>query len=225
MPINWKSILIGIILAIMASIILKIAFGSAGSFLGVITACIIVGYISNKNLVSGVVHGAITGAIGGIFLGIFILIATITIGETVNTLITLGKATIIEFIIIWTGLGVMGSAIGSMIIIRSPEMATIKDGLKVTLNRENILKCACPQCSVQAESKCVQNKISMLKEMMKIEKEIMPEPENIPEMYCATGITTCSDLDTNKICNCPNCDVWKENNLTRGEKTSYFCRN
>lgn len=226
MLLNWKSIFIGISLAIMLNIVLKIVFGIIGSFFSVIIASAVVCYTSNKDLTNGVVYGGLIGAIGGVTLEIFTLIAITTIGETIYPLITLGKATNIESIIIWTGLGIMGGSIGAMITNRSPEMEIIRNNAsKVALNIENIQKCACFQCQVQAESKCVQNKMYMLKEMMKIEKDIIPEPENIPKMYCATGIAACSDINTDKICNCPNCEVFKENKLTYGEKTDHFCIN
>lgn len=225
MLLNWKSIFIGLGLAIVLYILLKIISGTTGSFLGIITASIIAGYISSKDLTNGAIHGAIIGAIGGISLEIFTIIGAVTIGETTWTLTTLGHATIIESIIIWVGLGIMGSTIGAMMMKGSPEMETVEKGSIVALNMENLQKCACSHCQVQAESKCVQNKIYMLKEMMKMEKDIMPEPGNIPKMYCSTGITTCSDLNINKMCNCPNCEVFKENRLKYGEKTAFFCMN
>ena len=71
----------------------------------------------------------------------------------------------------------------------------------------------------QAESECAQAKMKMLQESM---TGMSPKPSDVPGMYCTTGTATCGDLDPNKTCNCPNCDVFKENNLGDGEPGEYF---
>ena len=63
--------------------------------------------------------------------------------------------------------------------------------------------------------------MKMLQESM---RGMNPEPSDVPGMYCASGTATCSDLDSGKMCNCPNCDVFKENNLKQGEPGGYFCQ-
>ncbi|HEX3014036.1 MAG TPA: DUF2769 domain-containing protein [Methanobacterium sp.] len=87
--------------------------------------------------------------------------------------------------------------------------------------RENIAKCLCLQCPVQSESECARTKMIMLQESM---RGMSPEPSDVAGVYCATGTATCSDLNPNKMCNCPNCEVFKENNLAQGEPGSYFCK-
>ena len=91
------------------------------------------------------------------------------------------------------------------------------DRMKVEFNMENIKKCICNTCPVQEDSQCAQNK------EMKIQK-MMPKPEMVPRMYCATGKATCDDIDTSKMCQCATCPVWKENQLAMGEPMGYFCR-
>ncbi len=77
-------------------------------------------------------------------------------------------------------------------------------------------------CLVHAESECTQTKIKMLQESM---TGMNPEPSDVPRVYCATGTATCGDLDPSKLCNCSNCEIFKENNLGEGKPGGYFCQN
>lgn len=92
---------------------------------------------------------------------------------------------------------------------------------EIDFDRENMIRCLCSQCEVQKESECAQNKMKMLQISM---RGMSPEPSEFPGMYCANGKAVCNDLDQNKMCNCINCDVWKENNLDSGQNQSYFCK-
>ena len=47
-----------------------------------------------------------------------------------------------------------------------------------------MVRCLCPQCPVQKESECAQNKMKMLQISM---KGMSPEPSDFPGMYCANG--------------------------------------
>jgi len=64
------------------------------------------------------------------------------------------------------------------------------------------------------------------KEMMgDTEKEnMMPSAEDVPGMYCATGIAACKDIDTTQMCTCGNCPLWTEYDLPGGKPMGYFCR-
>ncbi len=93
--------------------------------------------------------------------------------------------------------------------------------MKVEFNMENIKKCICNTCPVQEDSQCTQNKEMDFQETMEGK---MPQPKMVPRMYCATGKATCDDIDTNKMCQCATCPVWKENQLASGEPMGYFCR-
>lgn len=92
---------------------------------------------------------------------------------------------------------------------------------KVSMTIDNIKKCACPKCPVQANSKCVKGKLGGLKEAM------MKNPlqkEDIPGVYCSTGTATCKDLDPKQMCMCPSCLIWSEYKLASGQPKGYFCR-
>lgn len=90
----------------------------------------------------------------------------------------------------------------------------------IEFNMENVKKCKCPGCPVQAKSKCAMDKLDKLSSMSG-----NPKPEDVPGVYCATGKATCSDLDPDQMCQCPTCDIYKENNLGSGEPNEYFCLN
>ena len=232
--IKWKVIIIGFILGIILSIFIGAAGGSVGFYLGTLISGIAVGYIVNVNIKNGATHGAIAGVITGIIFVIMSIIAAVVYGAWEM----LGLGAIGEFIlsiIIWTILGAIGGIIGALITEKlwgavltrtdnKKEVTKPKNQMepKIEFTRGNITKCLCPQCPVQAESECAQTKMKMLQESM---RGMSPEPSDVPGVYCATGTATCNDLDPNKTCKCPNCEVFKENNLAQGEPGAYFCQN
>lgn len=96
----------------------------------------------------------------------------------------------------------------------------------VPYSRENINRCKCPQCPVQADSKCVKDKYDNLKKEMDIlPADEVPEPDDVPGVYCSTGKATCKDLNPGRQCICNTCDVWKEYLLENGKPSLYFCQN
>ena len=96
----------------------------------------------------------------------------------------------------------------------------------VPYSRENINRCRCPQCPVQAESKCVKDKVDNLKKEMNIlPADEVPEPDDVPGTYCSTSRAVCKDLDPGRQCICNTCDVWKEYLLENGKPSQYFCQN
>jgi hypothetical protein len=233
--IKWKAIIIGFILAIILTIFLGAAGGTVGFFLAMLIAGISVGYIVDVNIKNGAIHGAITGLITGIISTILSITVVLVYGTGGMSLGLNVIADLILSIIIWAVLGAIGGVIGTVITeklwqtvftrgmmggtakVESPE----ETKPKIEFTRENITKCLCPQCPVQAESECAQTKMKMLQESM---RGMSPEPSDVPGVYCATGTATCSDLNPNKMCNCPNCNVFKENNLEQGEPNGYFCQ-
>ncbi len=233
--INWKVIVIGVILAI----ILSIFFGAGGGiigFLGMLIAGIAVGYMVDVNMKNGAIHGAITGVITGIILTVVTIILSLVISGSMGAALGLSAiAELIVSIIIFTILGAIGGVIGAIITERlwgtiltrgdNTRIASTESPKemkpKIGFTRENISKCLCSQCPVQAESECAQTKMKMLQESM---RGMSPEPSDVPGVYCATGTAACSDLDPSKMCNCPNCDVFKENNLAQREPGEYFCQ-
>jgi hypothetical protein len=228
--INWKMIIIGVIVAIILSIFFGAAAGAIGLYLGVIIAGIVVGYIVDIGLKNGATHGVIMGVIASIILTILSIIIALSSGESPEALFVV--VSFILSIILWAISGAVGGTIGVLIRLRQMESmskSTIGSGTqstegtksKIEFSGENISKCVCSQCPVQAESECAQTKMKMLQESM---TGMSPEPSDVPGVYCATGIATCSDIDPNKMCNCPNCEVFKENNLEHGEPGGYFCQ-
>lgn len=95
---------------------------------------------------------------------------------------------------------------------------------KVPYTVSNIKRCRCPQCFVQANSKCVKEKYSGLKNELESLEEIEAlEPQKVPGIYCSTGIATCKDLDFNKQCICYTCPVWDSYELENSKTIIYFC--
>ncbi|WP_424355772.1 DUF2769 domain-containing protein [Methanobacterium sp. MBAC-LM] len=91
--------------------------------------------------------------------------------------------------------------------------------VNIDFNKENIRECLCPRCPVQAKSVCPHDKLIKLQS----QKEPMPDPEEVPGIYCSTGKATCEGLDPSQMCQCNKCEIWKEHNLGEGEPGSYYC--
>lgn len=100
----------------------------------------------------------------------------------------------------------------------------------VNLNIENLTKCKCPECPVQEDSACAKGLLNRMAggESEEIEgvaagKQHLPEPGLSPAVYCASQVdgTACDDLEYNRACLCPTCDVWQEHDLDH----NYFCQN
>lgn len=96
---------------------------------------------------------------------------------------------------------------------------------KVNYDKENLMKCNCPNCPVQTESKCTMGKMKKMEDMKKQqggeEMKGMPDPKGMFGLYCAkeVGKATCDDLDENKACICAGCPVATDNNL----QSTYYC--
>jgi hypothetical protein len=95
---------------------------------------------------------------------------------------------------------------------------------RVEFTLENADKCQCPKCPVQASSNCAQEKIQKVvdRQQEKTTGEAVPDPEEMPGLYCAeaVGKSTCDDLDFEQACICSTCAVHQENGLMTG----YYCR-
>ena len=89
----------------------------------------------------------------------------------------------------------------------------------VDFNKENIQRCLCSGCPVQAKNVCPHDKLAELQTL----KEAMPLKENVPGIYCSTGKATCEGLDSSQPCQCSKCEVWYEYNLGNREPISYYC--
>ena len=100
---------------------------------------------------------------------------------------------------------------------------TIKP-LNIPFTKENIIKCLCSTCPVQEDSQCAKEKMMKIQEMMQSEEEMMPQPRDLPGMYCANGKAICVDIDTSKNCICPDCAIHKEYNLDNADPTFLYCK-
>jgi hypothetical protein len=87
---------------------------------------------------------------------------------------------------------------------------------KVQFSNENIKRCICPTCPVQRASACVKEKMKKLKGS--------PSTEEMPGMYCSSGLASCDDIDTEQMCICGECPVWEDNDLLDLEPLGYYCR-
>ncbi len=100
------------------------------------------------------------------------------------------------------------------------------ENLKVPFTSENGMKCICSKCPVQTGSDCSKKKMEKMKEMMENPEmaKMMPKPEEVPGLYCSSGIAACKDIDTTQMCICGNCPLWEEYDLPGGKPMGYYCR-
>lgn len=100
----------------------------------------------------------------------------------------------------------------------------------VNLDEDNLVKCKCPECPVQKDSGCVAGLLSEMAgsegpemEGVATDKKHLPKPEDSPAVYCSTQVngTGCDDLNYDRACLCPACDVWQDHDLDY----NYFCQN
>ncbi|MBU4535727.1 MAG: DUF2769 domain-containing protein [Euryarchaeota archaeon] len=91
---------------------------------------------------------------------------------------------------------------------------------------ENLQKCLYTTCPIQEDSACVKEKGMKMQDMMPkmMESKMMPDPEMVPGMYCATGKSSCGDIDTNKRCICNECALWEEYDLPNQKPKGFYCR-
>jgi hypothetical protein len=99
------------------------------------------------------------------------------------------------------------------------------ENVKVPYTIENIKKCMCPKCPVQANSKCAMDKLENLaRELEGPWEEDTPESQYIPGIYCSAGKATCQDLYPEEQCICNTCAVWRKYQLQNVKPTMYFCQ-
>lgn len=99
------------------------------------------------------------------------------------------------------------------------------ESAKVPFTIDNIKKCMCPKCPVQANSKCAMDKLeNFVKELESSQEGKFPENQDVPGIYCSAGRATCQDLYPEEQCICYTCAVWKEYNLQNVKPTMYFCQ-
>lgn len=94
---------------------------------------------------------------------------------------------------------------------------------KVDYTRETFNKCLCGGCPVQLKSPCIIGKEELLapkKDALQNEGK-MPDPKEMPGIYCteAVGKSECEDLNKEKNCLCPACPVAIIENINN----NYYC--
>lgn len=95
----------------------------------------------------------------------------------------------------------------------------------VPYKAENINRCMCSECPVQADSDCTKEKLQKSKqEMGKMPAGKVPNPEDVPGIYCSTGKARCQDLNFERQCICGSCEVWKDYNLKDVDPNNHFCQ-
>jgi len=100
-----------------------------------------------------------------------------------------------------------------------------KTNQRVLFTVENIMKCICTRCPVQSRSRCVKEKLANAQELMKQRgTAMMPKPEDVPGLYCASGVATCKDIDTKQMCICGDCSLWEAYRLVSTKPLGYYCR-
>ena len=91
--------------------------------------------------------------------------------------------------------------------------------------KENINRCRCSKCPVQANSRCAQSEGQSVKQALKnAPAGEVPDPEKVPGVYCSEGPATCQDLDFDRQCICSSCEVWKEYDLKNANPNNHFCQ-
>jgi hypothetical protein len=50
----------------------------------------------------------------------------------------------------------------------------------------------------------------------------VPNPEDVPGIYCSTGKARCQDLNFERQCICGSCEVWKEYDIKDVDPNNYF---
>ncbi len=93
--------------------------------------------------------------------------------------------------------------------------------IKVPFTADEAALCICPECPVQKSSACSRSKASTLTTALKKSPLVR---EEVPGMYCATGVASCSDLDLRKSCICIACSVFERYQLIKRTPSEYYCR-
>lgn len=105
---NWKALVIGIILTIIMGIALGFILPSVAGIISIIIACIIAGYMAKGHVMNGAIHGAFIGAIIGI---INILIIFFKTGQLHSNILMILLIALIGDI----SLGIIGGTAGNLI--------------------------------------------------------------------------------------------------------------
>ncbi|MFZ5998285.1 MAG: DUF2769 domain-containing protein [Nitrospirota bacterium] len=93
---------------------------------------------------------------------------------------------------------------------------------KVPFTVDNVVKCQCPKCPVQGNSQCAKKLILNIQNTLK--KESI-QPQEIPGLYCSSGISLCGDLNYRNACICGTCSIFNEEyDLAAYGPAGFFCK-
>jgi hypothetical protein len=240
--VEWKSVLIGFVVAIFLGLLFGILIPLVGFALGIFIAGCLVGLMVKKDPMDGFTHGAITGALSILFLGIIPLLGITLLGSLFGIGFltgTLGLFFLIIFLVIGTILGATGGIIGSIISptrkktpIEKSQQKDISEPINVTPSEktpeiefsiDNIMKCLCTNCPVQEKSKCSSEKLLKMQETIKSEDAII-KADDVPGLHCATGRAICQDLNFEEKCLCVQCQIWEDHHLENNKPLGSFCQ-
>ena len=238
--VEWKPILIGTLISLALSLVIGLVMPQF-FLIGIIIGCALVGYLTGGKVEKGIVYGMLTGllsgAIYGILIGILVLFVSSTIfggGTTGDAIIISSLFTMLGFVIyiILTVISVISGLIGGLIgaLIKRATNESIKSDETpeftpptINFTMENIQKCLCTSCPVQENSNCIQEKNMILDDKIS-QGDLMLDADETPALYCLTGETDCSDIDTAKNCICLECPVYKEYQLDNRQPPLIFCQ-
>ncbi len=94
-------------------------------------------------------------------------------------------------------------------------------GVSIPFVTVNVSKCLCQRCPVQLSSSCVSSKITEFKVTL---SKLPLRREDIPGVYCSTGIATCTDIKIEQECLCGKCVIFTEYKLYNYPPMGHYCR-
>ena len=97
----------------------------------------------------------------------------------------------------------------------------MQTGVSVHFVGSNVTKCLCPRCPVQTSSSCVSSKVIGLKDAL---NQQPLRREDIPGVYCATGMAICADLKMELDCMCGKCVIFPEYKLFNFQPMGHYCK-
>lgn len=117
--INWKDILMWLLLILILAILFGFASGTYAAYLGVLIAGVISGYMVSNKPVEGVRGGIIRGLISGFIMALIGIFVTLNIVETITGQdipgVSLGIVWIVYLVVFYEIISAIGGAIGAAI--------------------------------------------------------------------------------------------------------------
>lgn len=117
--INWKDILMWLLLILILAILFGFASGTYAAYLGVLIAGVISGYMVSNKPVEGVRGGVIRGLISGFIMALIGIFVTLNIVETITGQdvpgVSLGIVGIVYLVVFYEIISAIGGAIGAAI--------------------------------------------------------------------------------------------------------------